>query len=282
MDLHELSQPVDDTQEHHNSLSMSATERSTIDLTDNLIDDSDDSAPVQQHLPEGSVEELSYREIIRTDGENSTLRFNLDRLSSTWSRLRSASKPLSTFPPTPSDSQTLHATANVANADDAEGAERELTRVVQKEDFSSMHVLGQFNLGFIITRRVTLNEGEEGHGADDLFIVDQHAADEKYNFETLQQTTKIESQKLFQPRCLELTVADELVAIENVEVLRSNGFEVVINDDAPTGHGERVRLVALPVSKSTTFTVKGMKNTIYHLSSGLTNMPSKTWRSSCT
>lgn len=130
---------------------------------------------------------------------------------------------------------------------------------IHKEDFSSMHVLGQFNLGFIITRRVKLYEGEEGHIVDDLFIVDQHAADEKFNFETLQQTTKIESQKLFQPRRLELTAADELVAMENLDVLRSNGFEVVIDDDAPVGHGERVKLVAQPVSKGTTFTVKGMK-----------------------
>jgi DNA mismatch repair protein PMS2 len=30
-----------------------------------------------------------------------------------------------------------------------------------------------------------------------LFIVDQHAADEKYNFETLQATTRLESQRLF-------------------------------------------------------------------------------------
>lgn len=48
-----------------------------------------------------------------------------------------------------------------------------------------MEVVGQFNLGFIIAR---LN--------NDLFIVDQHAADEKYHFETLQQTTTLSSQKL--------------------------------------------------------------------------------------
>jgi len=42
-----------------------------------------------------------------------------------------------------------------------------------------MEVVGQFNLGFIVAK---LNK--------DLFIVDQHAADEKYNFETLQRTTE--------------------------------------------------------------------------------------------
>ena len=51
--------------------------------------------------------------------------------------------------------------------------------------FKKMEILGQFNLGFIITKL-----------GDDLFIVDQHATDEKYNFENLQRDTVIQSQKL--------------------------------------------------------------------------------------
>ena len=45
----------------------------------------------------------------------------------------------------------------------------------------------QFNLGFIVTRL-----------GRDLFIIDQHATDEKYNFEQLQKHTVIQSQKLIQ------------------------------------------------------------------------------------
>lgn len=226
-----------------------------INWRDNTVDEDDASGPVQRDVSEGLTEDVFYPEIIRTPGATLTLRLDLDRLTSTWSRLCSDSTPSSTLPPTSSDSQGFRPTANVSNAADAEGAERELARVIHKEDFASMHILGQFNLGFIITRRMALND--VGQSVDDLFIVDQHAADEKYNFETLQQTTKIESQKLFQPRPLELTAADELVAIENVDILRSNGFDVVIDDEARAGHGERVKLVAQPVSKSTTFTVKG-------------------------
>lgn len=51
--------------------------------------------------------------------------------------------------------------------------------------FAEMEVIGQFNLGFILTRL----------GAD-LFIVDQHATDEKYNFEMLQQHTALQGQRL--------------------------------------------------------------------------------------
>ena len=61
-----------------------------------------------------------------------------------------------------------------------------------------MQVVGQFNLGFIIARR-RCDDGVDASvdRLDDLFIIDQHAADEKYNFETLQESTKIASQKLF-------------------------------------------------------------------------------------
>ena len=62
-------------------------------------------------------------------------------------------------------------------ADENHNAEAELGRNITKEMFPRMEIMGQFNLGFIITK---LN--------DDLFIVDQHATDEKYNYETLQQT----------------------------------------------------------------------------------------------
>lgn len=52
-----------------------------------------------------------------------------------------------------------------------------------------MEVVGQYNLGFIIARK-------KSPSGDDLFIVDQHASDEKINFEDLQQNTVIQSQKL--------------------------------------------------------------------------------------
>jgi DNA mismatch repair ATPase MutL len=78
--------------------------------------------------------------------------------------------------------------ANIANTTDNGQATKVLDRVIQKSDFEKMQVIGQFNLGFIIA---ALNDA-------DLFIVDQHASDEKFNFETLQQTTQIKGQKLIQ------------------------------------------------------------------------------------
>lgn len=47
------------------------------------------------------------------------------------------------------------------------------------------------------------------------------------------------------------------MALENLEILRSNGFEVDVDEAKPPGRGERISLVAMPVSKETTFDFKG-------------------------
>lgn len=54
---------------------------------------------------------------------------------------------------------------------------------------------------------------------------------------------------------LELTAADELVALENMGVLQQNGFEVTVEGDQPAGR--RLKLVAQPVSKQTEFGIQG-------------------------
>lgn len=58
------------------------------------------------------------------------------------------------------------------------------------------------------------------------------------------------------PKELELPVADELVAIDNLEVLRQNGFEVDV-DAVGDGTARRLKLVATPVSKNTEFDEHG-------------------------
>lgn len=79
-------------------------------------------------------------------------------------------------------------------------------------------MLGQFNMGFIVART--------GH---DLFIVDQHAADEKFNFETLQQSTQIHTQRLISPLKLQLTAADELIVIDHLHLFKQNGFDIEVS-----------------------------------------------------
>jgi DNA mismatch repair protein PMS2 len=54
------------------------------------------------------------------------------------------------------------------NPESNKSAEQELQKQISKEDFAKMTIIGQFNLGFIVTKL-----------QNDLFIIDQHATDGK-------------------------------------------------------------------------------------------------------
>ena len=54
-----------------------------------------------------------------------------------------------------------------------------------------------------------------------------------------------------------MTAGDEIVTMENLDILRSNGFEVAVDEDKPPGRGERISLLAMPISKETIFDFKG-------------------------
>ncbi|KAL1721545.1 MutL C terminal dimerization domain-containing protein [Schizophyllum commune] len=189
----------------------------------------------------------------------------MDRIEVACERLRQAlSAPQPTAKSSHSADAGFSADAGLANTSDAESAANALARVIDKADFAKMDIVGQFNRGFIIARRRKQPESG-GSSMDDLFIVDQHASDEKYNFETLQQTTKIESQRLLRPRPLELTAADEMIARDHLDVLRQNGFEVEDSGAGDDSDGARLRLVAQPVSKSTTFDMRDLEELIHLL-----------------
>ena len=132
-------------------------------------------------------------------------------------------------------------------------AEEELNKQIKKTDFARMEIFGQFNLGFLIV----------GLGKD-LFIVDQHATDEKYNFETLQQTTHIRPQKMVVAQGLELTAGDEATLIDHLEVFEKNGFQFEVDKEAAAGR--RVKLVAVPTSKNWVFGKEDVDELIFMLS----------------
>uniref|UniRef100_A0A3Q3CCQ9 Mismatch repair endonuclease PMS2 n=1 Tax=Haplochromis burtoni TaxID=8153 RepID=A0A3Q3CCQ9_HAPBU len=139
------------------------------------------------------------------------------------------------------------------NPGENQSAEEELKKEISKEMFKEMEIIGQFNLGFIITKLKS-----------DLFMIDQHATDEKYNFEMLQQHTVLQGQKLIVPQKLHLTAVSENVLIENIEIFRGNGFEFLIDEDAQVM--ERVKLVSLPTSKNWTFGPSDIEELIFMLS----------------
>ncbi|CAG9467890.1 unnamed protein product [Pedinophyceae sp. YPF-701] len=121
-------------------------------------------------------------------------------------------------------------------AEECDDAGRELERVFDKKLFREMQVVGQFNLGFIIARL-----------GEDLFIVDQHASDEKCTFERLCKETVLTKQPLIKPARLDLGPAEEVLVREKLPLFEANGFTFA--DDPESG---RLVLTSVPVSRGVT------------------------------
>lgn len=145
-------------------------------------------------------------------------------------------------------------------------AESKLPLIIAKNDFAKMRIVGQFNLGFIIAVRPKPHNrafvNPKAVDADELFIIDQHASDEKFNFERLQSTTVVQSQRLVQPKKLELTALEEEIVLDNLHVLDANGFKIQVDSTELASVGARCHLLALPLSRETTFTLSDLDELI--------------------
>ena len=130
--------------------------------------------------------------------------------------------------------------------------EDRLSLTVSKTDFTHMYISGQFNLGFILARKSNR----------DLLIIDQHASDEKYNFERLQATTIVQNQRLVHPRTLLLTAIEEEIILENNDALIKNGFLVEIDTSGDRPIGQRCRLLSLPMSREVTFDITDLEELV--------------------
>ena len=156
---------------------------------------------------------------------------------------------------------------NRGGLDDTEAvAEAKLALTISKDDFAKMRIVGQFNLGFILAvREASSQKGQENRSGDlddELFIIDQHASDEKYNFERLQASTVVQSQRLVQPKRLDLTAVEEEIVLEHLPALAANGFAVEAVLDGSETVGNRCRLRTLPLSRETTFDLTDLEELI--------------------
>ncbi|KAJ5550495.1 Ribosomal protein S5 domain 2-type fold subgroup [Penicillium sp. DV-2018c] len=162
--------------------------------------------------------------------------------------------------------KTLQVAAKQAEEDDADlgekTAEDKLSLTVSKRDFAQMRIIGQFNLGFIIAVR-------PGKDRDELFIIDQHASDEKFNFERLQAETVVQNQRLVRPQRLDLTAVEEEVVLENRDALEKNGFVVTIDESGDEPIGRRCQLISLPLSKEVVFGIRDLEELIVLLSESI-------------
>lgn len=147
----------------------------------------------------------------------------------------------------------------------AADAEEKLSLTIARKDFLKMRIAGQFNLGFIIAVRPAQARSDdelELSEHDELFIVDQHATDEKYNFERLQQAQTVQSQRLVHPKRLELTALEEEIVMQNISAIEANGFKVHVDMSGDEPVGSRCEVLALPMSREVTFTLTDFEELI--------------------
>lgn len=139
---------------------------------------------------------------------------------------------------------------------------QDVSLVFHKTDFAKLQLIGQFNKGFIMTQKNS-----------QLFIVDQHAADEKYLFEKFQKSTTIHKQPLLVPVPLEIQPCDELFLINYQEVFESNGFTLRYTESNAPGH--RFALSSVPVSKNVVFGKEDFQEMLQKLKQVYDAMPNK-------
>lgn len=145
--------------------------------------------------------------------------------------------------------------AGSGESSEIEAADRELSRLFRQEWFKQLRVIGQFNRGFIV--------GQLGR---EVFIIDQHASDEKYNYERLQATTQLQRQALVMPRRLEMSAEDELIVVQYLKVLNASGYDIRYHaSNVPTN---RLTLHSQPVSKHIVFGEDDLFEIVYMLKSG--------------
>ncbi|RAO69540.1 uncharacterized protein BHQ10_005552 [Talaromyces amestolkiae] len=144
--------------------------------------------------------------------------------------------------------------------------EERLSLTVSKDDFAKMRIVGQFNLGFILATRSHGADEPTAPAEDELFIIDQHASDEKYNFERLQAETVVQNQRLVHPKTLDLTAVEEEIIRENKEALEKNGFVIEVDDSGNEPVGRRCKLISLPLSKEVVFDIRDLEELIVLLS----------------
>lgn len=118
-------------------------------------------------------------------------------------------------------------------------AEQELKFNLNKSSFEDMHIIGQFNRGFIIARL-------DKH----IFIIDQHATDERANYEDQLDKSPLIKQAMVLPKPLYLNSIQENAVMTHLDAFKKRGFEFKIDETKPPGY--KVMLTTTSICKGQT------------------------------
>jgi DNA mismatch repair protein PMS2 len=135
----------------------------------------------------------------------------------------------------------------------AEDLNEEQTKFLQK-NFDELGIIGQFNRGFIICK------WREGDGQ--YFIVDQHAAAEKFNYEKLVREAKFNTQMLLFPLKISVSSTQCLLVEENLKRFSDSGFRMTLKRD-PDERAHEVHLTGIPEVFSRTYTKEDFYDLLY-------------------
>lgn len=137
-------------------------------------------------------------------------------------------------PSPPSPSFIPHACTHVDIA-----LEGQQIQILDRADFAKMTILGQFNRGFILTSIAREDAGIL------VFIIDQHASDERARLERLQRDLTFNVQSMVVPRPLSLGLEDQLFVAGNLDKFKSYGFSVEVTQ-AEEADERTFRLLSTP------------------------------------
>ncbi|CAH8647297.1 unnamed protein product [Dicrocoelium dendriticum] len=200
-------------------------------------------------LENRKLEDSYFNESESLHSKSITVDFSLDDLRERWHA-----------PPAGNTLDTLNVDSHSFSlgyfrATQDENAESELSTYFSKSSFGELQIVGQFNLGFIIARH-----------RKDLFIIDQHASDEKCRFEQLCENYRFSCQPLVCPQQLALPISQEQLLLNNLDVFEKNGFLFKVDHAAPCG--QQVHLVATPMLEDNVFGRSDIEEMLFVLAEG--------------
>ncbi|KAJ1604775.1 PMS1'MutL-like ATPase', partial [Cryptosporidium canis] len=196
---------------------------------------------LKNSIPVQSVVELRYS---KTEQEIIWSQRGLGLVSGLGTRSSKGPTRSSKYLPNLDITRTIHKNERGLLAPSRESKEDHLTSFnFKKHLFGQLQVIGQFNKGFIITK---LAEAETEDSGLHIFIIDQHASDEKARFERLNgDPGSVQTQRLISPLAVSLSPSQEQLVISYKDIFEKNGFKFVFDRNSEIG--SRIQLVQLPV-----------------------------------
>ncbi|RNF07646.1 putative mismatch repair protein MLH1 [Trypanosoma rangeli] len=178
------------------------------------VDSSDDVT--QMEVEDGSTSPVFLTDEAnqpRPAGPRTSMRFPSLKDMSMQALLPSSSKVASTPPRATGNERQKFGSLT-------EQTENQLAMRLDKSSFKEMIIHGQFNHGFILASL-----------GDDVFVIDQHAADEKFNYECLMSQYTARPQPLLTAVPVPMNPHDVDLALLHSDELRQHGFIVRRGED---------------------------------------------------